>query len=485
MDELRAVVYCRLSRSPETDENIEQQRVRGCAVVEERGWTLIRNGDSDAFVDDGRSAFKEDVHRPAWTALLAQCAAGEVDVIVARDSDRLSRNWDDYARLVRSGARVLTWAEGAGQPVDPDDTEGAIRAMMSRSYSKRLSANSRLAEERRVARGAPPRGGRRHFAYHNGKCCPEGCVPHTVRDDEAAVVREVATRWLAGEPLRALARELSLRGVRHTSGKDFNHQTLKKVLLSARLAGVRTHLGEEVAGSWEPVIDRELHARLTAANSRSGSHRAPERYLLTGLLVCGRDNCGASLNGHLHRPGARRYACLTCHRNGIAADAVDNVVWNEALSRTWNRDRGAERQAAERLATVERELRASRQSLRELDDAYWQERSVPKDTYARQATALRQRIEHFEEEARQARREREQASGFWTNLLALASEYETATPQRRRAVLEGAVQRVVLRPSVKTTPWVDLSRLIVEWRDGETTSVVQEPDKHEPADTSF
>src|SRR5687767_10058718 len=69
---MRAAVYCRLSKKPESDENIAQQRARGVALVEERGWTLVRRDPDDAFIDDGISAFKEDAHRPAWVALLIE-----------------------------------------------------------------------------------------------------------------------------------------------------------------------------------------------------------------------------------------------------------------------------------------------------------------------------------------------------------------------------------------------------------------------------
>lgn len=457
---MRAAVYCRLSRKPEEDGNIAQQEERGCETVERAGWTLV-----DVFVDDGISAWKDDAVRPAFQKVLSLAQSSQVDVIVARKMDRLTRNYLDWGLLHQSGVRFSDWS---GQVMDT--FQCGIEVAISNRESTNTSERTRLAEVRRVDAGKPPRGGRRHFGYHSGTCCDDGCEHHAVRDDEAAVVREMAERWLAGEKLRPLARELTARGVRHTSGKEFNYQTLKRVLQSPRVAAIRVHRGEEVRGKWEPIIDADLHARLVAADGKSASRRAPTRYLLTGLLVCGTDGCGVTLNGHMHAPTRRRYACHTCRRNGIVAQPVEEALWNVALGRTWERDRLAEDQVAERLGQVERELREARASLDELDDDYWQRRAIPKQTYTRQSTALRDRVGKLEDDLRQLRRERERVAGFWTNLIALTDTYETATPEQRRAVLEGAIRRVVLHPMTRQLgARVDLDRLEVEWRDGEVT----------------
>jgi DNA invertase Pin-like site-specific DNA recombinase len=127
-DELQGVVCCRLPRSPETDEDIEQQRARGCAVVAERGWTLVRHGGLNAFIDDGKNANKKDVSRPAWTALLERSLAGEVDVIVAHDSDRLCRNWDDFARLVRSSSARQLFGSTSCSPASSKEGATGERA---------------------------------------------------------------------------------------------------------------------------------------------------------------------------------------------------------------------------------------------------------------------------------------------------------------------------------------------------------------------
>jgi hypothetical protein len=52
-------------------------------------------------------------------------------------------------------------------------------------------------------------------------------------------------------------------------------------------------------------------------------------------------------------------------------------------------------------------------------------------------------------------------------VIALASEYRDAPPDRRRVVLEGVVRRIVLAPTKSRAGGrVDLGRLRIEWVDG-------------------
>ncbi len=77
-------------------------------------------------------------------------------------------------------------------------------------------------------------------------------------------------------------------------------------MTSARIAGLRTYLGEVVGpATWEPIIDRaawEAAKAVFADPERRRRQGAPRRYLLTGLgLVCGRPGCGSPL---VARPAA-------------------------------------------------------------------------------------------------------------------------------------------------------------------------------------
>lgn len=454
---MRAAIYARLSAKSDDAENIPQQLDYGRRVVGRRGWE-----PAGEWVDDGVSAWRDDVTRPAFADMLRAARAGEIEVVVVRDVDRLTRSVADWGDLSRTGVQVATHG---GEVLDRFAV--TVLAGVASRESDMKSERQRLAEERRVAAGKPPRGGRRHFGYHSGTCC-DSCESHEVHEREAEVVREMARRWLGGEAMRALARELNERGVPTTGGGEWTHKILKKMLLSPRLAAIRVHRGEEVRGQWEPVLDEETHARLLEADSRSGTRRAPVPFLLTGVLVCGAEGCGATLNGHTHHPtGKRRYACLSCRGVGIGAEPVEEHLWNEALARVWRHDREGQRRVEERLAEVEEALRGARAALEELDDAYWQERTVDKRTYTRQSAALRERAAGLEAESARLRDERERESGFWRSLMGLADTYETAPAHERRKILRRALARVVVAPwEPDGSNEVDLGRLRPEWAIG-------------------
>ena len=335
---MRAVLYAR--KSTPDERNVAHQHVILRETCEREGWEVVAE-----FTDDGKSGWKPDAKRPGFDAAVSRTMQGDVDLFVITEVDRLTRinshglvalEYTNRVVIADSEGRRLRWSEVY-------DKVGKAREESDVKSRRQLRAI-----EREVDDGRPPRGGYRHFGYHSGNpdtcgCGDEvACIRHAVREDEADILREVAERWLAGEPMRALARDLQERGVPTVRGGAWSRTGLRKTLMSPRLAGIRVHRrGDDVRTvrlrDWTPVFSDELHGRLVAADSTSANRRAPERYLLTGLLRCG--GCGSNLNGKLHAENRRRYTCLQCHRNGIGADPVDAAVWNAALGRSWHADR--------------------------------------------------------------------------------------------------------------------------------------------------
>lgn len=447
---MKAAVYAR--RSTPDEENIDQQVERGRATCERAGWEIVAE-----LTDDGVSAWKEDAHRPAFEELLELARGKRVDVVVVRNVDRLARrNSHAWVELESLGVKI---AEHGGQPMS--SLEALIKLAIAQEESRVKSERQLAREDRRIEEGLPPRGGHRHFGYDRS---------HEVVPDEAEVIRELADRWLAGETLRGLARELNERGLRTTLGNEWTYKTVKKMLQSPRLAAIRVHRRDGNVtyhrGAWEPIITEDLHHRLVAADAQHRTGRAPGRYLLTGLLVCGRESCGRTLNGKNHRPGTRRYNCYGCHRNGIGAEEIEDHLWNEALGRVYKRDRYEREDVERRLAVVEKELDERRGTRDELDTAYWQRRDVDRATYLKQYADLTAAVESLEAEADELRRERDEEATYWKALLAVADRYESATPEEKRVVLRRALVRVVLRPADPSRNWsgVDLDRLEPEWR---------------------
>lgn len=132
--------------------------------------------------------------------------------------------------------------------------------------------------------------------------------------DEADVIRDAADAILNKDiPQRAVARDLRERGVPDTHGKHkWTAQSLKRILTKPSVAGFLTYKGQLKEAPWEPILDRDLWERLSAAlndPSRRFENMSNEpRWLLSNFALCGVCN-----NGQTVRAGGRRdnsfYAC--------------------------------------------------------------------------------------------------------------------------------------------------------------------------------
>ena len=87
---MSAALYARVSTDRQAEKygiasQVEALKKRSL----EKGWTILPDGDKDAFVDDGYSGAELD--RPALNRLRQVAREGGVDVVLAYDPDRLSR----------------------------------------------------------------------------------------------------------------------------------------------------------------------------------------------------------------------------------------------------------------------------------------------------------------------------------------------------------------------------------------------------------
>ncbi len=97
--QLRAGVYARLSETYDAAESVPTQLANGERHAERRGWVV-----AGQFKDDGYSAFKE-ITRDDFVRLIGAIEAGELDVVIVRDVDRLTRNLTDWNRFEKACVR--------------------------------------------------------------------------------------------------------------------------------------------------------------------------------------------------------------------------------------------------------------------------------------------------------------------------------------------------------------------------------------------
>ena len=215
-----AAVYARTSREFKGVErvSIEQQIEDGTALAvskklvsdtQKQAVREFRDPDRSGslpprqWLDGGRK------HREALTALIDAVERGEVSAVVVRKLDRLARGTELTLRLLRlfqdHKVRLLATDE---QLPGSDDDSGlftlTVLAAAAEYELKKISRNTK-AGLAYIKRHGGKIGSARTLGYCDGK--EKGTVE--VVEPEAALVREVFTRLVAGESLCAVGRWLT------------------------------------------------------------------------------------------------------------------------------------------------------------------------------------------------------------------------------------------------------------------------------------
>jgi len=321
--QLRAAVYARLSETYDAAESVPTQLANAERHAARRGWAVVAR-----FKDDGYSAFKE-VRRDDFARLIGAVERDEVDVVIVRDVDRLTRNLADWDRFEKAAIehRVILSAY-AGGDLDLSTPEGAYYGGMETLRAKRESAvrsvRVREAHDRIARQGKLPGGGPRWFGWTRIHANPEAgprkrtILRLEIDETEAGALRDAAERVLRGETIYSIAREWEQGGIRPSVAEHWSEATLASILASPRLAGMREWQGKKYPGQWPAIIDLDTHerlARLLGDRPRRAQVTGKRRHLLSGVARCGK--CG-----HVLYADATRYRCASGIGQGCGGVAV-------------------------------------------------------------------------------------------------------------------------------------------------------------------
>jgi DNA invertase Pin-like site-specific DNA recombinase len=262
---------------------IDRQREDCMRIVDARGWDL-----HNVYVDQGISASKRAVSRPAYDAMQADYAAGAFSAIVCYDLDRLTRqprqleDWIDAAE--QHGLSLVTATGEADLSTDNGRLFARIKASVARAEIERKGARQKRANEQRVALGYPPPG-RRLYGYES-----DGITP---REPEAAIVRRVFADILAGSSIHGIVRALNADGVPFTPGRTglWSTKVIRLLILNRRYSGEVIHRGawmpSTVITPIVPAADAERARLIVSDPTRLDAIRGNvPAHLATGVVTC-------------------------------------------------------------------------------------------------------------------------------------------------------------------------------------------------------
>jgi site-specific DNA recombinase len=394
----RAVGYVRVSTDEQVKDglNLDEDRQRIREKCEAEGWELV-----NIFDDGGLQG--DDPNRPELLALLA--ALDDIDVVVVRTQDRLSRDtvlWSLVTRaFLASETRLVSFITGA---VDLETPQGELVGNMFAAigrFEKRLTGQRVKQALDARARAGKQTTGRPPFGYR-------WTEDKTLEEDpaEARVVRRVFDSYVAGRSQRDIVLDLTATGAPTRKGGRWQQSLISTTLSSVTYHGkLKRYNGEIIDGQHPAIVDDETWTKVERMRERhrhTGGHRPTMHLLTNGLGRCGL--CGSAL---LPRRGnqAPRYVCKTrfdlgadhCAMPPIRMDAVDEPLREaladgyfdvEATLNSWQQARAGELTLAqEALDHTQRELAGIDRRLAKVQRG-WQDEVIDDADYRSQRAEL-------------------------------------------------------------------------------------------------
>lgn len=349
---MRAVVYPRVSGAEQRERHtIASQLTELPRYIRAQGWELVR--PANAYIDDGRSAKAGQLERrDGFARLVADAQAGVFDVVVVVDVDRFTRTNDMLER-----SQILSIFQRANvQIATPAGGLLDMRTFLGEFY---VTLRAMFAAEENRARVERSTRGKRAAADAGRKVSgstPFGLVydreTHEWSLDQVAapVIREMATRALAGESCYALAMDLARRQVARPRGGRWTRGRVHEVLTSRHICGEYfADVARRVIARVPPIISRDHFDDLQlamAGRSRQGVNATKHTYVVQGLAVCG--TCGTRLTVRSARierrmrrtyQRAANYQCPTgCSVAKRFVAEIDDRVWAAVVAKLRSND---------------------------------------------------------------------------------------------------------------------------------------------------
>ncbi|MEC4613173.1 recombinase family protein [Tsukamurella tyrosinosolvens] len=469
-----AAVYARISSDPSGESLGVQRQLDDCReLARSRGWVI-----GQEYVDNDVSAYSGK-SRPAYRRMFDDLRSGARDAVIVYNLDRLHRQPSELEAFVdlceSTGVRDVATVTA---DIDLGNDDGLFMARIFAAFAAKESGRKSARITRKAlanAHAGLPHGPARPFGYENDKV--------TIRESEAAIIRRVVERFLAGESLRSLTAWLVDEGVPTVRGAAWRPNTLGTMIRSPRIAGLREYKGEVIGQAvWPAIItpaEREqVLARFTAR--RSSGRRAPRRFLLSGLLRCGR--CDTPLyTSTQHVPPkvgsdevrrVRRYVCSSgpahggCGRVTIVAEAVEQILTAAVLARLDSpqlADALSGRvRADEQLSQLQRSVDAAQARLDELATLY-ADGAITAREWMTARTPIESRIKTVSRQIVDQTSTRV-LDGLIGHGNALAGQWDDLNLDRQHAIIRAVLDYAAIAPATTFgTRTVALERIHPQW----------------------
>jgi len=332
MTKLRCAIYTRKSSEEGLDQDfnsLDAQHEACAAYIKSQaseGWKLVRERYDDGGISGGT------LERPGLQRLLADIAAGHIDIVVVYQVDRLTRSLLDFAKLVEAFDKAGASFVSITQSFNTTNSMGRLTLNMLLSFAQfeREVTAERIRDKIAQSKargmwmgGTPPIGYR-----PNGRSL-------AIVEEDATLIRHIFDRYAELGNVRLLAEELEQAEIwspvrkaatgRAFGGRPFSRGHLYRILSNPTYIGRIDHGGCSHPANYPSIIERDLWDQvqeiLTANKNGTRGRAVREASLLAGKLFDDRGIPMIATHACKGKLRYRYYVSRDLHQSGDARAA--------------------------------------------------------------------------------------------------------------------------------------------------------------------
>jgi DNA invertase Pin-like site-specific DNA recombinase len=275
------VIYARYSSHSQTEQSIEGQLQTCYEYARANGHIVVGE-----YIDRAQTGTTDS--RIEFQKMIADSDKHTFEAVLVYQLDRFARNRYDSAinkaKLKKNGVSVISARENISEDASGILVEGVLESMAeyySAELSQKIRRGMELNAQKCLSNGSNPGLGFKVGEDRRFEIDPAG----------AAVVREIFESYASGTAVTNINRGLNERKIKTAYGKEFNKNSLHRMLRNRRYVGWYIYGKTEIPGGMPRIIEDELFDRVQRMLDKNINAPARTRgageYLLTTKLFCG------------------------------------------------------------------------------------------------------------------------------------------------------------------------------------------------------
>ena len=324
---MNIVIYARYSSHSQTEQSIEGQLQTCYEFAKHNGHIVIGE-----YIDRAQSGTTDS--RAEFQRMIADSDKHSFEGVLVYQLDRFARNRYDSAinkaKLKKNGVRVISARENISDDASGILVEGVLESMAeyySAELSQKIRRGMNINAEKCLSNGSNPGLGYYVDEERRFHVDPEG----------AAIVREIFETYASGKTVAEITKYLNAKQVKTSLGKEFNKNSLHRLLRNKRYIGYYIYKDMETPGGMPRIIEDELFERVQHILDRNkkapARSRGREEYLLTTKLFCG--YCREMMTGYggtgksgkaYHYYACNNFKRRKCKKKVVNKEKIENRV---------------------------------------------------------------------------------------------------------------------------------------------------------------